>query len=130
MNEVGFARNSIPFLVTCNIPYNSISFVKRPATKTGLISAILIVRRSALEWPTPEPPQLPLEETALNTVALLLSGVMLFVSNRGFKVERASAGRPLVAAIGLGAFFVVFQGYEWVALIGQGLTLTSSQIGS
>ena len=30
----------------------------------------------------------------------------------------------------LGAFFVVFQGAEWLALIGQGLTLTSSALGS
>jgi heme/copper-type cytochrome/quinol oxidase subunit 3 len=29
----------------------------------------------------------------------------------------------------LGAFFVVFQGFEWVALIRQGLTLTSSTLG-
>ena len=30
----------------------------------------------------------------------------------------------------LGAFFVLFQGYEWVMMIGQGLTLTSSNHGS
>jgi heme/copper-type cytochrome/quinol oxidase subunit 3 len=29
----------------------------------------------------------------------------------------------------LGAFFVAFQGAEWVALIRQGLTLTSSTLG-
>ena len=33
-------------------------------------------------------------------------------------------------AIGLGAFFVVFQGVEWVRLIGYGLTVTSSTYGS
>jgi heme/copper-type cytochrome/quinol oxidase subunit 3 len=32
--------------------------------------------------------------------------------------------------MGLGVFFVVFQGYEWVSLIRQGLTLTSSNHGS
>ena len=30
----------------------------------------------------------------------------------------------------LGAFFVVFQGLEWAALIRDGLTLTSSSLGS
>jgi cytochrome c oxidase subunit 3 len=30
----------------------------------------------------------------------------------------------------LGAFFVVFQGFEWVALIREGLTLTSSNLGA
>jgi heme/copper-type cytochrome/quinol oxidase subunit 3 len=32
--------------------------------------------------------------------------------------------------MGLGAFFVAFQGYEGIALIRQGLTLTSSSHGS
>ena len=36
----------------------------------------------------------------------------------------------LAVAVGLGAFFVVFQGVEWVQLIGEGLTLTSSSLGS
>jgi heme/copper-type cytochrome/quinol oxidase subunit 3 len=36
----------------------------------------------------------------------------------------------LLASIGLGAFFVIFQGVEWVALIREGLTLTSSHHGS
>jgi heme/copper-type cytochrome/quinol oxidase subunit 3 len=40
------------------------------------------------------------------------------------------AQRPLGIAMGLGAFFVLFQGYEWVMMIGQGLTLTSSNHGS
>lgn len=96
----------------------------------GLISAFMIVRSSTLVWPPPGQPRLPLEETALNTAALLLSGVMLFVANRGFRDERARTRRPLIAAVLLGAFFVIFQGYEWVSLIRDGLTLTSSQIGS
>ena len=31
--------------------------------------------------------------------------------------------------MGFGAFFVIFQGIEWVALIREGLTLTSSTLG-
>jgi len=34
------------------------------------------------------------------------------------------------AALVLGAFFVVGQGLEWLALLRHGLTLTSSQLGS
>ena len=30
----------------------------------------------------------------------------------------------------LGAFFVLFQGWEWVQLLGEGLTLQSSSLGS
>jgi heme/copper-type cytochrome/quinol oxidase subunit 3 len=55
----------------------------------------------------------------------------LIVAHRAFhRGDRAAMLRPLWAALGFGAFFVVFQGVEWVRLIGQGLTLTSSPLGS
>jgi heme/copper-type cytochrome/quinol oxidase subunit 3 len=96
----------------------------------GLISAFTIVKSGAPIWPPPGQPRLPVEETALNTLALLLSGVLLFVARRRYQRSRASARAPLLAAMLLGVFFVVFQGAEWVALIAQGLTLTSSTLGS
>ena len=97
----------------------------------GLISAFTIVRTSALgAWPPPGQPRLPLEETAINTAALLLSGVLLYLAHRAFRREPRSASHPLLISIGLGAFFVVFQGFEWAALIREGLTLTSSNHGS
>ncbi len=97
----------------------------------GLISAFTIVRTSAIgAWPPPGQPRLPLEETAINTAALLLSGVLLYVAHRAFKREPARASRPLLVSILLGAFFVVFQGFEWLGLIREGLTLTSSNHGS
>jgi cytochrome c oxidase subunit 3 len=77
----------------------------------GLMSAYTIVRAGALGWPPPGQPRLPVEATAFNTAMLL-------------------AKRPLFTAMALGTFFVVFQGYEWVMLIRQGLTLTSSVHGS
>lgn len=97
----------------------------------GLISAFLIVKAGSLGvWPPPGQPRLPVEETAFNTFALLLSGLMLWRARRAFAEAPARALRPLLAAIGLGAFFVLFQGYEWVRMLGQGLTLTSSNHGS
>lgn len=96
----------------------------------GLISAFAIIRASALVWPPPSQPRLPIEETAINTAALLLSGLLLAVCRRSFGRDPRRAGTALVASILLGVFFVVFQGTEWVALIGQGLTLTSSALGS
>jgi cytochrome c oxidase subunit 3 len=96
----------------------------------GLISAFTIVRAGAPVWPPPDQPRLPIENTALNTVALLLSGVALFVAHRRFAKDRRQARTPMLAAMGLGAFFVLFQGFEWVALLRQGLTLTSSSLGS
>jgi cytochrome c oxidase subunit III len=97
----------------------------------GLISAFLIVRAANVgAWPPPGQPRLPVEETALNTFALLLSGAVLWRARRAFAEAPQQALRPLAIAIGLGAFFVVFQGYEWVMMLGQGLTLSSSNHGS
>jgi heme/copper-type cytochrome/quinol oxidase subunit 3 len=95
----------------------------------GLISAFTIIRSGAAVWPPPDQPRLPIEETALNSVALLVSGALLYVARRRFAKDRESAKLPMLLSMLLGAFFVAFQGAEWVALIGQGLTLTSSSLG-
>lgn len=97
---------------------------------SGMISAFSIVKASSAIWPPPNQPRLPLEETAVNTAALLLSGALLLWTQRRFAENRESARVPLLAAIGLGLFFVLFQGYEWVGLIASGLTMTSSTLGS
>jgi cytochrome c oxidase subunit 3 len=97
----------------------------------GFISSFTILKAGApLGWPPPDQPRLPIEATALNTLVLLLSGVVLFFAGRAFPRDRVRARRVLAAAIALGAFFVLFQGVEWVRLIGQGLTLTASAYGS
>jgi len=96
----------------------------------GLISAFTIIRSSALVWPPPDQPRLPVAATAFNTAALLASGVCLYLAGRGLARSRERARRPLLAAMLLGAFFVLFQGVEWVRLIADGLTLTSSNLGS
>ncbi len=99
----------------------------------GFISAFLIVKSSYLPgtWPPSGQPRLPFASTAINTAALLLSGVVLFRAYRTFQRRGAAAAvRPMGLAIALGAFFVGFQGYEWVGLLRQGLTLTSSHLGA
>jgi cytochrome c oxidase subunit 3 len=97
---------------------------------SGLISAFVIGKSNAVGgWPPPGQPRLPIEETALNTVALLASGVALYFANRAFKSDSPNTARLLLLSIVLGGFFVLFQGAEWVALIGEGLTLTSGQLG-
>lgn len=97
----------------------------------GLISAHAIVRSQAVGemWPPYGQPRLPATETAFNTAALLLSGVMLAWAHFAFRREPKRALWPMLAALGLGLFFVVFQGAEWAALLGQGLTITSSTYG-
>src|SRR6516165_11020249 len=86
----------------------------------GFISAFSIVRASAApgSWPPPGQPRLPFERTAVNTAALLLSGVLLLIANRAYRAQRtADAKRWFGFSIVLGAFFVAFQGVEWVALL-------------
>ncbi len=97
----------------------------------GLFSAFMISEGMATDgWPPAGQPRLPIEATAFNTVALLLSGVVLFFAGRRFAVEPVKAKVPMIAALLLGSFFVVFQGVEWVQLIHEGLTLTTSTHGS
>jgi len=96
----------------------------------GMISAFTIVRASAPIWPPPGQPRLPIEETALNTAALLLSGVLLILAQRAFARDRDKARAPLIGAVLFGTFFVLFQGWEWLSMLAQGLTLTSSTLGS
>lgn len=96
----------------------------------GFVSAFTITRAAYNTWPPIGQPRLPAGETLLNTAALLASGVVLFFANRAFVRKAANTGRLLLSALLLGAFFVVFQGVEWLQLIRQGLTLTSSNHGA
>ena len=98
---------------------------------SGLISAFAITKASApFGWPPPDQPRLPVEITAINTAALLLSGAALFWAHRRFANDPARAKLPLFVTILLAATFVLVQGGEWAALLGQGLTLTSGPLGA
>jgi cytochrome c oxidase subunit 3 len=96
----------------------------------GFISAFTITRAAYNTWPPIGQPRLPAQETLLNTAALLASGVVLFFANRAFVRKSANTGRLLLSALLLGVFFVVFQGVEWVRLLKDGLTMTSSNHGA
>jgi heme/copper-type cytochrome/quinol oxidase subunit 3 len=64
----------------------------------GLISAFTIVRAESMIWPPPDQPRLPIERTALNTLALLASGVALYFAQRAFGRDRRQARTPLLLA--------------------------------
>jgi cytochrome c oxidase subunit 3 len=98
---------------------------------SGLISAHTIVKSRAAGqmWPPFGQPRLPVEETALNTAALLVSGLALVFAHFAYKKRPSRALVPLAIAVLLGTFFVVAQGREWAALLGEGLTMTSSSYG-
>lgn len=108
----------------------------------GFISAFTIVRANvpAGLWPPPGQPRLPAGATLLNTAVLLASGVVLAVALRRFRAGgtdrwssrsvSSSASNLTLAAVALGVLFVALQGFEWIRMLGQGLTLTSSPLGS
>ncbi len=96
----------------------------------GFLSAHTITRAAYNTWPPIGQPRLPVGETLINSAALLASGVVLFFANRAFTKNRERSKKLLWTALGLGVFFVVFQGVEWVALLREGLTLTSSNHGA
>jgi heme/copper-type cytochrome/quinol oxidase subunit 3 len=98
----------------------------------AFVSAYLVVRSIAPEWPPTDQPRLPIEATAFNTFVLLLSGLFTFLANKAFFLpgEEGKALKLFFIAILLGTFFVLFQGYEWIGLIHYGLTMTSGPYGS
>lgn len=98
----------------------------------GFISAFVIIKARAVGsvWPPPNQPRLPFAETAVNTTALLASGVVLLIAHRMFQRGNRNIRALLAAATLLGGTFVALQGVEWLALIQEGLTLTSSTYGS
>ncbi len=62
----------------------------------------------------------------MTTSILILSGVLLWTAGKRFADSPDRALRPMSWAVGLGVLFIGVQGIEWVRLIGEGLTLTSS----
>ena len=98
----------------------------------GFISAHTIVKSRAAGqmWPPFGQPRLPFEQTAVNTAALLASGLVLVFAHFAFRKRPRQAVIPLLISVLLGAFFVAAQGREWVALLAEGLTLTSSTYGA
>jgi heme/copper-type cytochrome/quinol oxidase subunit 3 len=97
----------------------------------GLISAHAIVRSQAVGemWPPYGQPRLPVEETALNSLALLVSGVVLVFAWFAYRRQPSGARIPLLLSIVLGGAFVALQGREWAALLAEGLTMQSSAYG-
>lgn len=98
----------------------------------GLVSAFVISKANALEWPPAGQPRLPVEATAFNTLVLLGSAVALYFAGRAFSREGFSrrSHQLFLLALGMGIFFVCFQGFEWARLLSFGLTMQSSNYGA
>jgi heme/copper-type cytochrome/quinol oxidase subunit 3 len=96
----------------------------------GLGTAFAVARAGATMWPPLGQPRLPVEVTAVNTLVLLASGVLLARAHAAFGRRAASLRGWLTGAMLLGATFVGVQGFEWARLLRFGLTMTSSSYGS
>lgn len=97
----------------------------------GLISGYSILKGRAIAgiWPPVTDPDLPAAATAVSTVALLLSGVAVFLAGRKHAVDASGGLRWLWAALALASGFVVWQVVEAVQLLSAGLTMVSSAHG-
>jgi len=60
----------------------------------------------------------------------MASGAITWSAWLAFRDRTGKAPGRLLVALGLGVASVGLQGREWVALLAQGLTLTSSSLGS
>lgn len=97
----------------------------------GLVSAFLVLRVSAAQWPPPLQPRLPIEVTGVNTLVLLASSVAMAAASRALTRDDSRAlVRRLLLAGGLGATFLAVQGYEWIRLVSYGLTVWSGAYGT
>jgi len=92
---------------------------------TGVISAYIIIKAGRADnWVPPGEVRLPVEATAFNTLMLLISGVLIFLAGRKLEQSKRDEAITLFTwSIILGAFFVVFQGSEWVQLMAGGMTM-------
>jgi heme/copper-type cytochrome/quinol oxidase subunit 3 len=97
----------------------------------ALVSALFVLRVGMAAWPPPLQPRLPVAVTTANTLVLLASSVCMVVALRALRRrEDGRFVRMLGATAALGGAFLLVQGYEWVQLIGFGLTLSSSVYGA
>jgi cytochrome c oxidase subunit 3 len=96
----------------------------------GLISAFLVLRAGALEWPPFDQPRLPVGVTGVNTAILLASGWTMHRAVAALRRGDASLVRWMGVTAILGVVFLSIQGFEWIRLVSFGLTTTSSLYGA
>ena len=93
---------------------------------SALLSAYIVGKAGAMvPWPPEGQPRLPITATFVNTLVLLSSSLTLFIAYKS--IESISKTKKfLIATITLGSLFLLIQGYEWIELIGFGMTSTSN----
>jgi heme/copper-type cytochrome/quinol oxidase subunit 3 len=97
----------------------------------GMFMAYGFIRLRTPAWPPVGQPLLPLHAPILNTLMLMLSGVVLHLGYRRLQSGgQVAAFRAVAASTLLGAAFVAGQVAVWRTMIERGLTLSSSLYGS
>ncbi len=92
----------------------------------GMVGAFVLTRAAAdSAWPPTGQPWFPLGETAINSAALLVSGVLILRAAHLWKKRETRVAPLLFAAIVLGVSFLFFQSVIWISLMRQGFTLAS-----
>lgn len=130
MNTIELTQKARPKLVSNSIIGIVLFIITEIMFFSGMISAYLVNRAGATQWPPGNQPRLPIEITAINTGILLLSAVFFIVLISTFRKQRRQAKLWLGLALIGGLTFVGIQGYEWIKLLGYGLTTTSSVYGA
>lgn len=97
----------------------------------GFVSGYSILKGRAVAgiWPPVTDPNLPATATAISSVALVLSGVLVWYAGRRLAENKAFSLRLLWGAAALAALFVGWQVVEAVQLVSAGLTMVSSAHG-
>ncbi len=96
----------------------------------GFISAYIVNRASIPAWQPADQPRLPVEMTAVNTIILILSGILVLRAQRKTDSSLASMRRYLQLGLVFGSTFLAVQGYEWMRLLAFGLNSNTSLYGA
>lgn len=97
----------------------------------ALVSAYLVTSAQAETWPPPHMPALPLGVSAFNAAVLLASGLFIALAGRAERRGEDNRLREFfVAGLALGICFLLFQGSEWIRMLGKGLYFDSGTYAS
>lgn len=96
----------------------------------GLIGAYLMFRVGSVAWPSARL-YLPVSVTCLNTLVLLSSSYAMQCALRAARAQPTTPPlRFLTLTAALGISFLLVQGYEWLQLIRDGLTISTGIYGA
>lgn len=96
----------------------------------GLIGAYLVFRFGTTVWPSAHL-YLPVAVTWANSVILVGSCYTMYKATDHFKLANQEAFLSFLwATVCLGTIFLCVQGYEWIQLVHDGLTISAGMYGA